>query len=129
MVNNFHFFMVVLFIRYLNINGRASAGSGVLDIHMYKVSDGISRRTVERYRTRIYRYGRDYLFARFRKFARGEAHCLRIGFGGTSIRIYTKNSRAGNVEVHIRAIEAYAIGGKTMTIFPELLTPSSKSAS
>ena len=45
------------------------------------------------------------------------------------MRIYTKNRRAANEEVHVRAVGAYACGGKTMTLFPELLIPSSKSAS
>ena len=45
------------------------------------------------------------------------------------MRIFTQNRRAGDEEVHVRAIDAYACGGKTMTLFPELLLPSSKSAS
>ena len=96
---------------------------------MYNVSDGISRWSVERYRARIYRYGMDCLFAMFRNFARGEAHFRRIVLDGRPIMIYTKNHRASNVEVRSRATDAYACGGKTMALLPELLAPSSKSAS
>ena len=43
--------------------------------------------------------------------------------------IFSENRRASNVEVHVRAVGAYACGGETMTLFPELPIPSSKSAS
>ena len=47
----------------------------------YMISDTISMWAVERCRTRIYRYGVDYVRKKFKAFVRDEAMCVRIRFG------------------------------------------------
>ena len=60
---------------------------------------------------------------------RGEALFLRVGLGSTPVRLFTPLKRAGIVELHVRAMGAYASSGKSMAMFPELMIPSIKSSS
>ena len=81
------------------------------------------------YRGSIYRYERRLLVAKFKKYIADEDRRLRVGYDSTPMRIYTPREREGDVEIHVRALDAYAVGGASMELLPEILRPSSKTTS
>ena len=89
----------------------------------------ISRWTVERYRTKIYRYSKEYLEDAFKEFITTLAVVMCLAFDGTPLRLRREDSKAGNTNVYVRTLTAYSINGDSISIQPELSFPSDSKVS
>lgn len=83
---------------------------------------------MDRYRTRIYLYGSDYVAEAFREFVRTEAKVLSLEFDSTPMRIFTLQKRVGSREVYAWTLTATNAEGKQMKLHPKLAMPTSSTA-
>ena len=83
----------------------------------------ISRWTVERYRTKIYRYSMEYLEDAFKEFAITLAVVMCLALDGTPMRLHREDSKADNMNVYVRTLTAYSINGDSISIQPGLSSP------
>ena len=93
------------------------------------IDKSISRLAVDRYRSRVYVYIRDYLDNAFRTFAKESASVIHVTFGSTPMRVFRTDQRAGCMEVYGRTLEAIGPCGSTQSTFPELSYPNNSKTS
>ena len=84
---------------------------------------------MDRYRTRIYRYGKEYLRQIFIQFLREEAVVMSLAFDSTPMKIFTLQKRVGSREVYAWTLTAANAEGKEMKLHPMLALPLSSKAS